>query len=219
MTFSTPKLFAVALGLSLMSGAASAATIFSDTFTRDNSHTLGNGWEESEVNGAGVLLQTNGAVLRGPGSTGPSSSAMAQAIDASGFEDITLSFRWGARIGNTDLDTLYAAWSVNPAPSITTPSDWTTLGSFSSGGLGRGSATLLLGDIADNQNISIMFWMDVANTSTPNNGFRIDNVSVEGSQIENGLTVAPVPLPAGLPLLLAGLGGMALLRRRNASKG
>jgi len=27
-------------------------------------------------------------------------------------------------------------------------------------------------------------------------------------------TVAPVPLPAGLPLLMAGLGGMALIRRK-----
>lgn len=38
-----------------------------------------------------------------------------------------------------------------------------------------------------------------------NDGFSIDDISVN---------IAPVPVPAGLPLLLAGLGGLALLRRR-----
>ena len=43
-----------------------------------------------------------------------------------------------------------------------------------------------------------------------NGGIVIDNVRLVGAE------ASPVPLPAGLPLLLAGLGGLALLRRRAA---
>lgn len=36
-----------------------------------------------------------------------------------------------------------------------------------------------------------------------------------GSGALDSIVLAPVPLPAGLPLLMAGLGGLALMRRRN----
>lgn len=39
-----------------------------------------------------------------------------------------------------------------------------------------------------------------------------DAISVDYAELS--LTVSPVPLPAGLPLLLAGLGGFAVLRRK-----
>ena len=41
-----------------------------------------------------------------------------------------------------------------------------------------------------------------------------DYVFVDDIVFNSGASVAPVPLPAGLPLLLAGLGGLALTRRR-----
>ena len=41
-----------------------------------------------------------------------------------------------------------------------------------------------------------------------------DYVFVDDIVFNSGAAVAPVPLPAGLPLLLAGLGGLALTRRR-----
>ncbi|WP_165915475.1 VPLPA-CTERM sorting domain-containing protein [Rhodovulum marinum] len=45
--------------------------------------------------------------------------------------------------------------------------------------------------------------------------FQLNSVSVSGDYIGGG---AVIPLPAGLPLLLTGLGGMALLGRRKAVK-
>ncbi|WP_425038529.1 VPLPA-CTERM sorting domain-containing protein [Primorskyibacter sp. S187A] len=44
----------------------------------------------------------------------------------------------------------------------------------------------------------------------------VDTWAIDYSELTLGMTTAPVPLPAGLPLLLAGLGGLALVRRRSA---
>lgn len=48
-------------------------------------------------------------------------------------------------------------------------------------------------------------------TSGSDSGAVIDNINVQAA--------APVPIPAALPLLLSGLGGLALMRRRRASRG
>jgi len=42
-----------------------------------------------------------------------------------------------------------------------------------------------------------------------------DNVGIDNITFSQ-IAVAPVPLPAALPLLLAGLGGLAIARRRKA---
>ena len=43
---------------------------------------------------------------------------------------------------------------------------------------------------------------------------RAQNTNLNGNSIKTDLSIAPVPLPAGAPLLLGGLGILALLRRR-----
>lgn len=45
-----------------------------------------------------------------------------------------------------------------------------------------------------------------------------DSWGLRGMTAEVSVSAAPVPLPAGLPLLLAGLGGLVLMRRRSAAK-
>jgi len=53
-----------------------------------------------------------------------------------------------------------------------------------------------------------MFWTVLNGNGNTNEGFFLDNVVVTGDLIP------AVPLPAGAPLLLLGLGGFAALRRR-----
>ncbi|MEM6372914.1 MAG: VPLPA-CTERM sorting domain-containing protein, partial [Pseudomonadota bacterium] len=55
--------------------------------------------------------------------------------------------------------------------------------------------------------------LELINLSTgfSGNDFAVDDITFTGPA---PTSMTPVPLPAGLPLLLAGLGGLALLRRR-----
>lgn len=57
----------------------------------------------------------------------------------------------------------------------------------------------------------VSFLFDVANgaSGSPNSRFGFSTKALD-------IDVAPIPLPAGLPLLVAGLGGLALLRKRQA---
>ncbi|MEM8790011.1 MAG: VPLPA-CTERM sorting domain-containing protein [Pseudomonadota bacterium] len=59
-------------------------------------------------------------------------------------------------------------------------------------------------EAGDNQDFELLFWENLGFTGLL---FEIDGNVVDQS-------IAAVPLPAGLPLLLAGIGGIALFRRR-----
>jgi hypothetical protein len=78
------------------------------------------------------------------------------------------------------------------------------------------------GNLADNGVTAISFFPD-GSDGTAFDGDASLGVGVSGFLAEEDFyavswefagVVTPVPLPAGLPLLLAGLGGLALLRRR-----
>lgn len=91
--------------------------------------------------------------------------------------------------------------------------------------LGSSSSDLITGDASLGFSRALLESIDLANARTPQsqgtvfgsaNGnlvFTIDSFSVRAI---DPAPVSPVPLPAGLPLLIAGLGGVFLLRRRKA---
>ena len=59
-------------------------------------------------------------------------------------------------------------------------------------------------------NTSVTISLLQASTGFVGNDYALDDLSFSAKGI------SPIPLPAGLPLLMAGLGGLALLRRRTA---
>lgn len=70
-------------------------------------------------------------------------------------------------------------------------------------------------DLADFETALLLFYnprVDPANPSTAFTGDRVDFTLTS-------LTLQAVPLPAGLPLLLGGLGAMAVIRRRQTKNG
>jgi hypothetical protein len=201
---------------------ASAAQIFSDTFTRSNSNTVGNGWAELN-NGASdvaiVGMPANGRLmLRDEDAINNQGvvidAAATQTISTLGYQNITLSFDWAALTDSDASDLLIAEWRIGSGTWNTTAGA-INLASFGLGGDGSftGSGTLNLGASAANQS-DIQFRFRT-NVSDDDEGALIDNVVLSGT----ALTTTQVPEPASLTLFGSGLLGFgAMIRRRRMAK-
>lgn len=206
----TTHILAATMGFAMLSSAAAATTIYAEDFDRANSDTLGNGWAELSSSGNDVRVRSGVLHLRDSRAGDPDAAAGSTVIDALGRNNVTLSFDWRAMHNNETDDVLNVAWAAGRPPAISSPGDWTVLGQFSADGNSIFSEVLSLGAAANNQLINLLFWTDVSEGSEGRfEGFHIDNIAVSA-----------VPLPAGAPLLLAGLAGLGLARRRrDLSKG
>lgn len=74
------------------------------------------------------------------------------------------------------------------------------------------SLSTTTGDMTDLLSGSFGFTLEIAPGDF---AFIAASLDAEGSALDTSVNVAPVPLPAGLPLLVGGLGALALLRRRS----
>lgn len=205
MKFSVLKTSACAIAaLTLMASTASAVTIFQDTFNRANSNSVGNGWTELEDDNNDVAIRTNRLRLRDTLGGEPDAAAASPLIDATGFENISVDFRWRSLGPNEGSDDLYLSFALTPAPALTNQNAWTEVFNGSSGGTSFSTENVALAGAEDSM-FNLMFWTDV---SRFNEGFEITGVRVTGDAI------SAVPLPAALPMMLAGLGALGVARRR-----
>lgn len=111
------------------------------------------------------------------------------------------------------------AWTTETV-SLTDGLFWTT-GLFSlpntAGGPPSGTLADLIGGDSGFQNATLLSIGFGVGTSNQGLDTFFDNVSISGTSVDGTYDFsapAPIPLPAGLPLLLAGLGGLALMTRR-----
>ena len=189
----------------LSSGAASAATIFSDNFQSGNL----NNWIISDSNPTDIFNfnfgGTQGRVMyfrAGDGSDPDGTATATSSIpNTSAYTNLQLSFQWYARSENETSDTLQVQWRTAGVGNWNTI---ITLASEGTGGLFLNSGLLNIGAPVGTD-IDLRF---VLNLSQENEGFKIDNIVLSGT--------LPVPGPfagAGLPGLALAFGGLMLWRR------
>lgn len=221
---------ATGLGLVLAAffTAAHGDTIYSNDFESASTANL---------SGASIITAPNGQKFYGYLAAG--SSAVLTLTGLSGYSNIDLSFDL---LALNSLDGDGTSFCCGPdffkvtAGSTTLLDEtfsnvvgWTQSygGAGSAGGTGSDSALtgtlgysfygpdhtyhLSFAGIASNVSALTISFFGNSNQGWDDEGFGIDNLNVSGK-----IDVAPVPLPAGLPLLAFGLVGLRALRRRKS---
>lgn len=190
--------------------SASAVTLFYDDFNRSNSNNPGNGWTQLEDDNDDVGIFGNALRLRDNISGLPDAAAASKTIDATGYSNIQVEFRWRGFNNVETSDDFFLVWAEAPAPSMTNQGAWTSAFSGTTEGGTWFTELVSISPGADNSVFNLMFWTDV---SYYKEGYKVDWVKVTGDKI------TPVPLPAALPLLAGGLGvlGIAGWRRRRSN--
>ncbi len=198
---------ATVLAAILATSSVSAATLFYDSFNRANSNNPGNGWTQLEDDNNDVGVFGNALRLRDflPGN--PDAAAASKTIDATGYTNIQVEFRWKGFSNVETGDDFYLSWAESPAPAMSNEGAWNEVFNGNTGGGTWLTNLISISPGADNSIFNLMFWSDVSSSSE---GYKVDWVRVTGDAI------TPVPLPAALPLLAGGIGllGFAGWRRR-----
>ena len=197
-----------------------------DDITNDTNSTYGNQnvWR---IRGSSSATSSTGA--NGWSINAPQYSQGAQfSTDTAGYSNVSLSFNWAATAqGIANLQVQYNT-NVNNA------SGWTNIGSTyaatvanSSSGGSFQTDTVNFGSLANNDaNFGVRLVAAYNSTlgtyaaassvvagdptayNNSSGNWRFADVEFDGT------ATAPVPLPAGMPLLLSGFGGLALLARK-----
>jgi hypothetical protein len=188
----------------VLSGAAHAATI---DFESDTTGMQSNGFMSvdstnvsfSDTNGAGLVIADFGSQSR----------CLALAV----MDDDNSMLQMDFDVAVQNLTLVFG----NDDPTYSGPNLFAFMRGFYKGSfVGQSLVVANQNDLAD-QAITLggtridqaFFWYADDFLGTPSNLIEIvDNVRYE---------LAPIPLPAGMPLMLAGLGGLALMRRRKKS--
>lgn len=209
--------FIVATAFVIFAGAASAATVSINFDTDQAGYVAGTpGTEQALSNQFGSLgilfADTENGTAASVGDCGPGSSnpfhlygGIGQGTSFSGCGDttpgLTLTFVDPVNNANAGFTTSF---------SISNSDGGVELTAFDFGGNLLGSTTntsgiLSLAGIGQISSVTLF--------STDDDPTTLDDLTFETVQ---ALNVTTIPLPAGLPLLLTGLGGVLLLRRRKA---
>lgn len=220
------KTLAVACAMSLSALAAQATTVILDTLAADstafNASTNPDGLRLFNIGSSdrrNVLPYGQSFELGGE-----TSDLMISALfgSFSGNAVVTASLHGGAGFSSA-IATLTPQFITAPTrDGVLGSFDFSSFGSFTAGvytvffsgtgALGGGTVNLL----GPNQFAGV----DTPGTDAYDRNSLFDFASNPvrdfGIRVTGTVAPAPIPLPAGLPLLLAGLGGLALLRRRTA---
>jgi len=190
--------------------SASAVVIFSDDFNRDNSNTVGNGWNEIDDENNDVAIKDNALMLRDNRSFwifDLIDAAASNNASTTGFHDIFLDFDWKASDNTESSDKLYVSWT-NADGIFDGLLGWTELWSTSLGGSNFVSVSLgAITDFNNLANLKFAFWTDV---SSSREAAYIDNVVLRG-------TLTKVSNPSSVALLGLGLMGLGIARRKKSA--
>lgn len=199
----------IALGWS--AAAPAGVIIFSDNFAIDDATV----WDE-EVSGNGVGVNA-GSLYMSTGTNSPvnqpARAAVKRSVDATGYENITVSFDYVGYSSNLSTDLLYFGWDLNTnGTDATDEGAWNNIpggglfdNSYSTGSLiFTGTGPIGLGSGADNAILDVMLWF---NANGQHKTYRIDNFVIMGDDI----TEAVVPVLTAFPLLGTGLGLLGLV--------
>lgn len=206
---------ATAAALLVVTSAADASTLFSDDFDAENGGASSlnyGGFAQFTVTGGTVDLIASGGFgitcVAGvcvdlDGSTNAAGRLTSDVFLLGAAQDVTLSFSLSGNQRGGASDTVTYGFVFNGsdiADSVTVaPSDpFSTI-----------TQTILN---AQPGSYSVFF----QNAGGDNVGAILDNVVVTGGN--GGIDPSPIPLPASVPLLLAGLGSLHLLRRRKSDR-
>ncbi len=192
-----------------MVSTASAVTLFSDNFNRNNSNTVGNGWSEIQNSSNDVGIFQGQAYMRDSVSGLPD-AAITHSLSTTGYENIKLSYDWREFFSSDPSDSFYV--------QIDTGSGFSSLASHGLGGSGYETSMVnLIG--ADNlASISLRLAIDVTDNFRGNlEGVFLDNIIVTGDAISTPGGAA-VPEPSTIALFGTGLVGMGIWRTRRNKK-
>lgn len=203
----TALAFAVLFG----TGAAQAATMTFSGVPASGSFDPTSSYTE-----AGITATMNGDV----GSDAGPFPAESQHLDDFGSSyPSQVTFTTGGRFDAVSVDFLGWVFSYESLDFATAPFDNIRLSGFRGGTIVETRDIPVLGDIVD-YDLTGFGNIDAFRISYTDAPFEIDNAMCDlpcsHGNIDNfRLTeLAPVPLPAGLPLLMAGLGMLGLMRHR-----
>lgn len=184
-------------------------------------------WDEYELKKKSVRAKKGKAFLTGA-QKGKVDAAMSTGVlDLEPtFEQVEISFDYKAKKSNKK-NKLFVAYTYDMSADMSDKSAWTNVAKLN-GEKGSKSASLTM-DLADGaENIKFMVWTKVKGEKN-GEGFMLKNFYVIGTPPPTTLFggegpynlpdygdeyIATAPLPAGLPMLLAGLGGLAYMRKR-----
>ncbi|MEM9280143.1 MAG: VPLPA-CTERM sorting domain-containing protein [Pseudomonadota bacterium] len=220
----------ITLAASVCAFSAANAASVDNTLAYDeflyNGKNVAN-WDEYERKKKSVRSKNGKAFLTGEqkGKVDAAMSTGALALQPT-FKQVEISFDYKAKKANKK-NKLFVAYTYDMSADMSDKSAWTNVAKLN-GKKGSKSASLTM-DLADGaENIKFMVWTKVKGKKK-NEGFMLNNFYVIGTPPPTTLFdsegpynlpdygdeyIASAPLPAGLPLLLAGVGGLAYMRKR-----
>jgi hypothetical protein len=229
----TRRLLGIAALTWIAAAPASAASLWQDQFDRANGNAVGNGWIELQNDDDDVAIAASRLRLRDFRLFALEDAAATRTgISTAGHGNVGITLNWAPLTASESDDLLYVSWKPSAAAT------WIHAGTLGLGGDGTFlTSNFSLGASAADTTIDVRLWTDVnvsayvdvmglpipTDLDVGREGALVDWITVTGDlqsplAADRAPTNGTVPTPATLPLLAAGLLGLAGRGRRQAGR-